>query len=103
MTEYQRFFFPENGAGSVGDKVGWNDGVGTTYSHSRLSCFEQCPRKYQLRYIDEVEIEEREGIEAFTGTLVHLSLQHLHEQAAQGQVLGSAELVDHFRSLWKER
>jgi RecB family exonuclease len=68
-----------------------------------LSCFEQCPRKYQLRYIDEVEIEEREGIEAFTGTLVHLSLQHLHEQVAQGQVLGPTELVDHFRSLWKER
>jgi putative ABC transport system permease protein len=67
--------------------------VGTTYSHSRLSCFEQCPHRYKLRYIDEVEIEERQGIEAFTGTLVHLSLQHLHEEAAQGKVLSSGELV----------
>lgn len=74
-----------------------------TYSHSRLSCYEQCPRKYQYRYIDDIEIEEMQGIEAFTGTLVHLSLQHLHEEAAAGNVLTAKELVEHFESLWKER
>ncbi|MDW5562009.1 MAG: PD-(D/E)XK nuclease family protein [Methanomassiliicoccus sp.] len=73
-----------------------------TYSHSRLSCFEQCPRRYQYRYIEEVEVEEMQGIEAFTGTLVHLSLQRLHEEAADGRVLTSKELLEHFESLWKE-
>ena len=29
----------------------------TVYSHSRLSCFEQCPQKYKLNYIDRVEPE----------------------------------------------
>ena len=39
----------------------------TVYSHSRLSCFEQCPPKYKLNYIDKVETEVEEGIEAFLG------------------------------------
>ena len=73
-----------------------------TYSHSRLSCYEQCPRRYQYRYVDQVEVEEMQGIEAFTGTMVHLSLQHLHEEAAQGRVLTATELIVHFESLWKE-
>jgi putative RecB family exonuclease len=72
------------------------------YSHSRLSCFEQCPRKYQYRYVDEIEVEEAQGIEAFTGTMVHLSLQHLHEEAAEGRILGAKELLERFESLWKE-
>jgi putative RecB family exonuclease len=73
------------------------------YSHSRLSCYEQCPRKYQYRYVDDLEVEEMQGIEAFTGTLVHLSLQYLHEEAAAGKVLTAKELLEHFESLWKER
>jgi putative RecB family exonuclease len=75
----------------------------TTYSHSRLSCFEQCPRRYRFRYIDEIEVEEKQGIEAFTGTLVHLSLQHLYEEADKGRVLCSKGLVEHLHALWKEK
>jgi putative RecB family exonuclease len=36
----------------------------TVYSHSRLSCFEQCPQKFKLQYIDKVETEVEESIEA---------------------------------------
>lgn len=32
-----------------------------------------------------------------------MSLQHLHEEADKGQVLGSKELVEHLHALWKER
>lgn len=72
------------------------------YSHSRLSCYEQCPRRYQYRYVDKIEVDEMQGIEAFTGSMVHLSLQHLHEEAAEGNVLSANELVEHFESVWKE-
>ena len=34
------------------------------YSHSRLSTFEQCPFKFKLRYIDEIEPEIEKTIEA---------------------------------------
>ena len=29
----------------------------TTYSHSRVSSFENCPYQYKLRYIDKAEPE----------------------------------------------
>jgi len=35
------------------------------YSHSRLTTFENCPYKYKLKYIDRVEIEDFETVEAF--------------------------------------
>lgn len=36
----------------------------TTYSHSRLNTFENCPLQYKLQYIDGIKREE-EGIEMF--------------------------------------
>ncbi len=35
--------------------------------------------------------------------MVHLSLQHLHEEAEKGRVLSSKELVEHLHSLWREK
>ncbi|KQM12119.1 hypothetical protein AOA80_04285 [Methanomassiliicoccales archaeon RumEn M1] len=72
------------------------------YSHSRLSVFEQCPRRYKLRYIDKVEVEESVGIEAFTGSLVHESLEHLYAMAREGQVVEWDELASHLRNRWDE-
>jgi len=48
------------------------------YSHSKLSCYEQCPYKFKLRYIDKVETEIRESIEAFLGKRVHETLEKLY-------------------------
>ncbi|MBI0582777.1 MAG: PD-(D/E)XK nuclease family protein [Methanomassiliicoccus sp.] len=72
------------------------------YSHSRLSCYEQCPRRYRYRYIDEIEVEDVQGIEAFIGTLVHLSLQHLYERAGDSSVPTCDDLLEHFDHLWGE-
>ena len=72
------------------------------YSHSRLSVFEQCPRRYRLRYVDKVEVEEAVGIEAFTGTLVHDSLEHLYAMARDGQVVGWEQLTARLRNRWDE-
>ena len=42
------------------------------------------------------------GIEAFTGSLVHESLEHLYETAREGQVVGWNELASHLRNRWDE-
>lgn len=47
----------------------------TVYSHSRLSCFEQCPQKFKLQYIDKVETEVEESVEAFLGSRTHETLE----------------------------
>ena len=50
----------------------------TIYSHSKLSCFEQCQRKYKFQYIDKIRIEIRESIELFLGKRVYETLKKLY-------------------------
>lgn len=72
------------------------------YSHSRLSVFEKCPYRYRLQYIDKVEVEERQGIEAVTGTLVHECLEHVYAQSQEGALVPWEDLVARLRSRWDE-
>lgn len=69
------------------------------YSYSRLSCYEQCPRRFKHRYIDELVVE-RKGIEAFAGSMVHLALQHLYLEVEQGRPLEQKELLAFFNEQW---
>jgi len=48
------------------------------YSHSKLKCYEQCPQKYKLQYIDKIRIEFKESIELFLGRRVHEALKKLY-------------------------
>jgi putative RecB family exonuclease len=50
----------------------------TVYSHSRLSCFEDCPQKYKFHYIDKIETEVENTVEAYMGGLVHETLEKLY-------------------------
>ena len=52
------------------------------YSHSRLSTFEQCPYKFKLKYIDNIESEIPQTVEAFLGSRVHETLESIeaHEK-----------------------
>ena len=70
------------------------------YSHSRLSSYETCPRKYRYRYVDKVETEV-EGIEAFMGKRVHEILERLyHHVARYGQPPSLAQIQQRFRREW---
>ncbi len=42
-----------------------------TFSHSRISTYENCPYSYKLRYIDKKKPEIPTTIEAFVGDMVH--------------------------------
>jgi len=50
----------------------------TIYSHSRLNCFEQCPNKFKLKYIDKVESDIEQSVEAFLDSRVHETLEKLY-------------------------
>ena len=50
------------------------------FSHSTISTFEQCPRKYAFQYVERIRVET-EGVEAFLGKRVHESLEKLHSSA----------------------
>ena len=72
----------------------------TVYSHSRLSCFEQCPLKYKLRYIDKVEFEVAETVEAFLGTRVHETLEKLYRDLQYQKENSLDDLLNFLREEW---
>lgn len=72
------------------------------FSHSRLSCYEQCPQKYKLKYVDRVETEIEQSIEAFLGSRVHETLEKLYRDLGYQKVNTLEELFDFFHSEWKK-
>jgi len=74
----------------------------STFSHSRLSAFETCPRKYRFRYVDGIDLG-RESIESFTGTLVHDALEWLHTEVRAGRAPDAPAVAARFREQWLAR
>jgi putative RecB family exonuclease len=75
--------------------------VQQVFSHSSLSSFETCPKKYQLRYLLKVPVDT-EGIEAFVGKRVHEVMERLYEFASRGLVPSLARVIARFRANWEE-
>ncbi len=71
------------------------------YSHSRLSSFESCPRKFQYRYVLRIPTET-ESIEAFAGKRVHEVLERLYKAAQLGRFPSLERVLRLFRELWTE-
>lgn len=74
----------------------------TVYSHSRLSCYEQCPQKFKLQYIDKVETEVEESVEAFLGSRVHEALEKLYSDLQHQKIDSLEELLVFLREEWKK-
>jgi len=74
----------------------------TVYSHSRLSCYEQCPQKFKLQYIDKVETEVEENVEAFLGIRVHETLEKLYRDLQFQKLNSLDEIFTFLESEWNE-
>jgi len=72
----------------------------TVYSHSRLSCYEQCPQKFKLQYIDKIETEVEESVEAFLGSRVHEALEKLYRDLQHQKENILDELLSFFENEW---
>jgi putative RecB family exonuclease len=71
-----------------------------TYSHSRLETYRNCPRLYKLQYIDKVEIEETESVEAFMGGRVHEVLEKVYKDVRMTKLPTLEEVLGHYEKLW---
>lgn len=71
-----------------------------TYSHSRLSTYENCPYQYKLRYIDKIKIDVPTTIEAFMGDLVHRTLEKLYKDKKFKKVVSKSTLLKFYKDLW---
>jgi len=72
------------------------------FSHSRLSCYEQCPQKYKLKYVDRVETEVEQSVEAFLGSMVHETLEKLYRDIGYQKLNTLEELLEFFHDEWKK-
>ncbi|MGH9451147.1 MAG: RecB family exonuclease [Terriglobia bacterium] len=71
------------------------------YSHSQLSMFEQCPQKYKFHYVDRVRKPEEKGVEAFTGSLVHETLEKLYDDLKYEKLNSLDGLLAYYHDLWQ--
>jgi putative RecB family exonuclease len=71
------------------------------YSHSRLSTFEQCQLKFKLKYLDKVEPDIEQTIEAFLGNKVHETLEWLYTQISLDKEPTLDEIISSYAMNWK--
>lgn len=71
------------------------------FSHSRLGCFEKCPRQFRYRYVDRLPAGE-ESIEAFVGKRVHEVIERLFRFVGQGRLPSLPAVLRRFATLWQE-
>lgn len=71
------------------------------FSHSRIKCYRQCPRKYYYQYVGKVKLPESpRQIFLFLGTTCHDSLEWLYKRVADGHLPSRDDLLNHFDALW---
>ncbi len=70
----------------------------TTYSHSRLETFENCPLKYRFQYVDKIKRYEK-GIEAFMGSVFHDCMEKLYRDL-KCKVCTLEELIAFYEKQW---
>ena len=72
-----------------------------SFSHSKLTSYQQCPQKYKFRYVDEIPPPIR-SIELHLGDSVHRALDKLYADARTGQIAGLDDLLKSFQQKWDE-
>ena len=69
------------------------------YSFSQINLYQQCPRKYQYRYLDKLEREFETTPDLMLGTCVHWALEWLYQQVNVFNIPIKADLLGKFHEL----
>lgn len=73
------------------------------FSHSKISAFEQCPKKYKFKYIDKIKPKIEKSIEAHLGGCVHYALEWLYVKVIEGKVPSLDEIIVVYSENWGEK
>jgi hypothetical protein len=73
-----------------------------TYSHSKVSTFENCPFQYKLHYIDKIKTEVPTTIECFMGDMVHQTMEKLYTDKKFKKRVTKAVLLKFYKDLWEK-
>lgn len=72
----------------------------TTYSHSRISTFNNCKRQFAFRYLEKTSKDFDTSAEAAMGTAVHSVLEELYKQVKFGRILELNDVLEYFPNAW---
>lgn len=71
----------------------------SVYSFSQTNLFEQCPRKYQYKYIDKIQKEFESSPDLILGQSVHGALERLYNQINVFKIPQEDEVLKKFKVL----
>ena len=74
----------------------------TTYSFSQIGLYNQCPKKYQFRYVDKIQTEFWSSPDLILWTSVHWALEWLYKQINIFVTPTKEEVLEKFHELWEE-
>ncbi len=75
----------------------------TIYSHSRLSTFEQCPKKFKYKYLDKLKPEIEKTIETHLGSAVHKTLEWIYNSVKESEAnLKIDDIIIKFTEEWQK-
>ncbi len=72
------------------------------YSHSRLSTFEKCPKKFKFRYLDRIIPPLEKSIETHLGKIVHETLEWLYLQVKEKRIPSIDDVVIYYSKTWEK-
>ncbi len=72
----------------------------TCYSFSRVGLYNQCPKKFQYRYLDHVEVEWGSSPDLILWISVHETLEWLYKQVNIFIIPTKEETLSKFHELW---
>jgi RecB family exonuclease len=70
------------------------------YSFSQTNLFEQCPRKYQYKYLDKIAKEFESSPDLILGQSVHGALEWLYNQINIFKIPEEEKILEKFKNLW---
>ena len=73
------------------------------YSYSKIRRFRDCPLAFRFEYLDKVEVEEFETIEAFMGSRVHEVLDRFYGEILKGKAPELGDVQGLYYALWDKR
>ncbi len=72
-----------------------------TYSNSKIGTYEQCPKKYDFKYIQKIQTDIPTTIEAFMGDLVHRALEKLYKDLTFTKLNSKEQIISYYEDLWE--
>jgi putative RecB family exonuclease len=73
-----------------------------SFSHSKITAFEDCKLRFKFQYIDRIKVEAEDTIETYLGGMVHQALEKLHRDTRFEKLLTLEELLAYYNKIWEK-